>query len=61
MAMNSLAEAGAAVKLKDFGKVAEHYESFTEAASNARRSPGSKVRPSLDGNGYWLIFGGQTG
>jgi hypothetical protein len=61
MAMNSLAEAGAAVKLKDLGKVAEHYESFTEAASNARRSPGSKVRPSLDGNGYWLIFGGQTG
>lgn len=61
MAVNAMAEAGATTKLKDLGKVAEHYESFADAASNARRSPGSKVRPSPDGNGYWLIFGDHTG
>lgn len=58
LAMNALAEAGAAVQLKDFGKVAEHFDSFADAAAVARKHRGSKIRRAPDGNGFWLFHRG---
>jgi hypothetical protein len=57
MGLNALAEAGAAVKLRHFGRVSERFESFVKASQAARKTPGSKIRRNPDDNSFWLLYG----